>query len=480
MKIAGTNSLTLFKFQSNIDDEIKRVARENLFESLGLEKPTKKEIQKFDIPSVPKVGDFMFFPFRHLSATIVGGGSYKATDFSNAAVLKRSVSLLSRKPAYLNHNQAAGKDIGTIGDAEWSNAYTHPTFGKIPGGIEAPFIIDSILYPDLCRKLSSPVSSIDAASVTVFFEWEASHEFESNYDFYYHLGEMKDDDMVRRIVTNIIDYAESSLCFLGADPYARMLDEKGKLVSIDRAAAFTKSKFSDLPELQKWDPQRSYYLFDCLDSEKFLHLSKTSQSFNKSEPEKNIIMDEILILLAAQFGISIEQLKAGSFKKADLDKFTIKPAVEFAKLKSEEDYNKIVLEKKTAEDKVVSLTADLDKVKTEKTALEADKTKNTPFIKVGQDMLTASRAEAKRLYGIFSKGKPEKALEDELETETDFAKLDAKISAYGGAALSSYTAKCEKCGNTELTFRSSKQTEGGGTTEKESNSFEDTIYALPQ
>lgn len=476
MKAEGKGKLLLFKIQSGIDIHLQQLSVARLFKSMSLEMPEKKGIQSFDIPIIPKKEDFMLFPFRQLSATIVGGGSWKATDFSNEAVLKKSTNLMRGVPAYLNHVQLVMKEIGNIGDPEWTPAYKNDKGDLIPSGIDAPFVIDSLLQPELCRKLSSPVSPINSCSVTVVFDWEASHDFEREGDFYWHIGEMIDDgkgtEMVRRIATKIIAYEESSLVWLGADPYAKMLDSTGQVVNIDRASAFAKHKLAQDPDQSKYDPTAKFWVFDCLDSEKFLHLSKSSTEFIEPKTEKTHHMnEELLQFLSAGFGIKIEDLKAGKFDKASADKFKIVASDSFSKMKSVEDFEKEVQAKTKAEGELATTKTELTKVQGEKTAIEQEKTKLEPMAKIGTDVLKAGKDEAKRLYGIFSKQKPEKTILDEIEAEIDFLKLEKKIEMFGGQAISQFGGSCSKCGNKDIKFRSSvpKEGEEGGNEEESFN-----------
>lgn len=467
-KAEGKGKLCLFNIQGEVERQLQIAARERLFESLGLAKPEKKTLQRFDIPIIPKQGDFMLFPFRQLSATIVGAGTYKATDFSKDNVLKRSTPLLMGRPAYLNHMQIVGKEVGTIGDPEWSGGYKNSKGEPVPAGIEAPFVIDSVLEPELCRKMSSPISPIDSCSVTVIFEWEASHEFERDGDFYWHLGETIDDEMVRRIATKIIAYEESSLVWLGADPFAKMLDDKGQVINIDKAGAFAKHKLADNPDQAKYDPERKFYVFDCLDSEKFLHLSKSIAKFIEPKTENVINMnEELLAFLAAKFGCTVEELKTGKFDKAKAEKFTIVAADSFAKMKTSEDFEKEVQAKAAAETKITTLTSEVETLKADKTKLEGEKASLAPMATVGTNVLTAAKDEAKRIYGIFSKGKPDATITAEIEGETDFTKLEKKIEMWGGKAVSEFGGSCAKCGHKEIKFRNSVPKEGGEGGEKE-------------
>jgi hypothetical protein len=457
-KTGGTGSLTLFNVQGDVEKEIRVLSTERMLQKLGLSKPEKKTVQSFDVPLVPVQEDFFLFPFRQLSATTVGGGSYKATDFSRDGVLKRSTSKLNGKPAYLNHNQSVGQEVGVIGECEYVASYKHNGI-VIPAGVEGPFMIDSKLNPDLVRKMSSPISPIQCCSVSVIFEWEASHEFEREGDFYWHLGEIIDDEMVRRVAVDIVDYAESSLVWLGADPYARMLDDKGKVVSIDRSAAFTKNKFSDEPDNRKYESSARYFVFDCLDQEKFLHLSTSSEKFSKNpKPEKEIPMkEEVIIFFAAMFGTTPEKLKSGEFTKADAEKFTVKPTAEFAKMKSEDDFKKVSDELTLLKTEKANLETEKNNLTTEKANLATEKAKLEPLSKVGSSVLANAKAEAKRLYGIFSKGKEDAAIVAELENEADLDKLDSKIKMFGGHSVTEYGATCSECGSTKVNFRQSKQ-----------------------
>lgn len=449
MKAEGKGSLTLFNVQSETERLIRDAAAIRLMGKLGMEVPKdRKMVQNFEMPLIPKQEDYYLFPFRHLSATTVGGGTWKATDFSKGNILKKSTPLLAGKPAYLNHVQAVGKAVGVVGETEWVAQYKNQNGDIIPGGIEAPFVIDSVLHPELVRQMSAPVSPVHSASVTVVFAWEASHDFEHDGDFYWHIGEMVDDEMVRRIVTEIVAYDESSLVWMGADPYAKSLNDKGEVVNIDRAAAFAKHKLSDDPDKATWSPTKRYYLFDCLDSEKLLHLNKSSIDYQKPKPENDYTMnEELLQFLAAFFATTPEKIKKGEFTKADAEKVVTVEALATLRTNSE-NFTKVSAEKATLDTKVVELEKTVGTLKAE---VESAK----PKISLADDVMKRSKEEAKRVYGIFAGGKPEKTIEDEIESEVSLEKLEAKIKMFGGKVVTEFGASCTKCGSKEVSFRSS-------------------------
>ena len=182
---------------------------------------------------VPKEEDFIRVPFRLISATIVGGGTWKATDFSNAAVLKKSTKMLEGKPLYKDHETDIDNWVGFVEGVKWSESSVD-TAAKVnvPAGIDGIVVVDAKTNPKVARGLL--MGTIFSNSVTVEFNWEMSHEFENEYDFQRNIGTLgKDGKMVRRVVTQVNAYHESSLVWLGADPFAKMIEQDGTLRQID-------------------------------------------------------------------------------------------------------------------------------------------------------------------------------------------------------------------------------------------------------
>ena len=146
-----------------------------------------------EISPLVEDGDIHSFLFRQLSATIVGGGSWKATDFSDEKMLKKGMRMLENKPIYLNHDMYVGNEVGYVGKPKWTAAYKNSQGKDIPAGIDASMNVDGVLYPEIVRKLSGSVPLIKSSSVTVLFKWEASHEFASEWDFYSAIGSTAND-----------------------------------------------------------------------------------------------------------------------------------------------------------------------------------------------------------------------------------------------------------------------------------------------
>lgn len=390
--------------------------------------PTKQAL-------IPKPEDFMLFPFRLISATIVGGGTWKATDFSNEKVLKKSVPMLSNKPAYKNHDLRIGSDIGSIGTCEWVSASE-----KVPGGIDGPYVIDSVLNGDLCRKMLSPTSPIQSSSVTVMFDWEASHEFENENDFYWHLGEMVDGSMVRRIVTNISDYVESSLVYLGADPYAKMKDKEGNYINIDRSSILSNSKFDDDILKDYYQSEKKYIIINSFVKENLLDLRKGFLLEDKNPTLELDIMFKTE--LAKHLNISEEELTIEKIKS-----FSFLPASEVETLKGK--VTTLEASAITKETEVATLTASVETLTTERDSFKAN-------AELGVSYIARLRKEAKESYSKTVGGKPVAAIEAEIEACADIATLEAKISMFHGKLITDFKCTCEACGSDKVSFRSSE------------------------
>lgn len=178
--------------------------------------------------------DYYETPFRLLSATIVGANTWKATDFTNEAVLRASVDMLKGKPVYTEHWMYTGNWAGVVRDTVWTNSFIQDGT-RIPGGIDGILAIDTTIKRNEELAKGINVGAITSNSVTIEFEWEKSHEME-DYMFYNSIGDEIDGEMVRRVVTKILGYHETSLVGLGADPFAKRIDANGNLVNIDKTA----------------------------------------------------------------------------------------------------------------------------------------------------------------------------------------------------------------------------------------------------
>lgn len=434
--------------------------------------------------AVPKQEDFLPFWFRHISATIVGGYTWKATEFPEK-VLKKSTPMLSLKPVFVNHDLQVSNIIAGIGQTKWTNGFKSSDGVKVPPGIDAPIWVDGRLHPDICRKLAAfPVPHIQSVSVTVTYEWEPSHVFEDregNEDtwlFESRIGQMVDGEMVRRVATEILEYYETSLVWAGADPFAKILNEKGEPINIEKSAIIGMQKFSDDPLVSLYKEQNRYFVNDScfsiikkidLQREVIGKITKTenfSQTPKRNETNsKTLKMDELINFLAEKLNVKPEEVTTEL-----LEKYSLVPVddhnslVNLKKAAGDiEKFKALKTAKETAESEVETLKADKTKLEGEKTTLETEKTENASLVTFATERLKAAKDEALRLLKLSKKGEePDKSivsLIERAETEKDFNSLNGMILQYGGKAFDTFEGKCNECGSLNIGFRSSAQTD---------------------
>lgn len=407
----------------------------------------------------PKEADFFYFPFRHLSKTIVGAGTWKATDFSEGNVLKEAMGLLAGVPACKDHWQ--GDIIGVVGKTMWNDGYSLPNGTQIPAGIDAPFIIDSKLHPDLVRQLNSPSDKnpLQCASVSVYFDYVASHEFENEWMFERALGTIVNGEMVRRIVTKITGFNESSLVFKGADKFARKIDENGKIEKMPYSEAST---IEEDKLYQLYKDTKEFYIYESL---------PVALNFGAAEPasattDNQKVIDGLLAQIAT-FSENETALKAElkdlQNAKTEYDELKAKFLTcegEFALLKTQAEV--LTKEKATlqgvyseAQSKIAGFQTQL--IEAQNKIAELQK-----FVAPTQAILEAKREEAKRLYliEVVAKGiesKPDDQVLNEI-SNADLSKVDLLLKIYGGRVAETFGVVCNDCGSHKVSYKSAVET----------------------
>lgn len=401
----------------------------------------------------PKDEDFIRVPFRMLSATIVGADSYKCTDFSNEAVLKASVSKLIGKPAYKDHDcYTIDNVIGVVETAKWTPATSDGNGNLIAAGIDGVFKINAAKNTDIALSLLSDPPEIQSCSVTVDFEWEPSHKIVDPISqevderwFRWNVGEIgPDGKMIRRICTNILDYYECSLVFLGADPYAKILGVDGKPINIDRTGIVASMKsdkengFAQFKEFISGEEKKMYALLDFSATPPTNTSNNIEMSYVKllaqlsGIPEKDLTEDKA----KAHFESIIAE--AGKVAKLEADKGILETTVQ--NLKGE---------KTQLESEKATLATDKENLTQELSALKPD-------AEFGKNVLAAKRTECARLYKISAKGK-EDANIIKLINESNRETLESLLKQYGGKLTEEFGGSCKSCGSTDISFRSSTE-----------------------
>lgn len=443
-----------------------------------------KDLQAQDI--VPKPEDFIEVPFRLLSATTVGAGTWKATDFSDEQMLKKSMEFLIGKPMYKDHETDLDNWIGLVRGVSWEKSKEQNGV-KVPAGINGLVAIDAKTNPKTARGVL--LGSIFSNSVTVEFKWEQSHEFENEWDFYDNIGQMgKDGKMVRRVVKEITNYHESSLVWLGADPFAKAITENGELKNIDYGSVYEYSKTSYSKtkrvgdrELSKEEVKellqsnRKYTVSFAMD-EKILPLVKIGEI--KENKNDFVNMDKFIQAFIAKFGKQlgitdekpneeqlISYLKELQLAKKDEESEKAKELItKVTELMKATDENATDLEQFLKENHFIQATKLAEYEAVSKQVSELNKqvetlTQEAQTLKkdaeVGIKYRSAKKEEAIRLYkATVGVDNVQQAVIDLFNKAEDEA-IDGLLAQYTKGATEKFSGTCADCGSHNFKFQSS-------------------------
>lgn len=488
-------------------------------ESFGWSSDSNKFFPALDIKNdvVPKPEDFIDVPFRLISATIVAGGTWRATDFSKGSVLRDSFQKLEGKPVYKDHDTDIDNWVGVVRNPKWTEAFTDKDGVKIPAGIDGILQIDAKTNPKIARGVLS--GGIFSNSVTVDFDWIPSHDIDNQYEFENLVGTYASDGrMITREVVQVHDYYESSLCWLGADPYAKLIDKEGNLVNVDLTSTYDQENENVRNGYKK---EGKYSISLSLDKNA-LPLSKMKNSNSNNSKS----MEEVLKALRAQLGLSadaeitpamvLELKKVGAEEAA-----TAKKAENFSKLTKiqkvslssdattpiveenaeevkdniqeeivavgKEDFSKLqtafklmaelkVDGKEVTKDsfaklteeagKVAGLTTQIETLKTEKQNAEDALAKEKPMADEGRAYIQMKKDEAIRLYKVNAGTAASEAVVELFKNAQPEA-LEGLLALHTKGATAKFSGRCKKCGSEEFEFKSSLGTGEGGSNVEE-------------
>lgn len=448
--LGGGHSIILSHKPSNITPEM-------VDKKASLEKKSTQSFGLFDnstpnyatyYPEVtaedlkPKDEEFIYPVFRMLSEATVHK-QHNPIDFSRNNVLKNSMAKLKGQTVNIDHETALGNAIGSVMDVFWQKAYTTSDGIEVPAGINATLKIDGKSNPRIARGILMDPPSIHSNSVTVRFKWEQSHPDMDQNEFYEKLGTFDaKGNQVMRVVTEIVSYHETSLVAHGADPFAQIINDDGKInnpkyadaiynFSADSGKVFKGTKYFELD-----------YKNDIISNSSIPNNLNNQTNNNQNQ----ILMKEKLQLLAAVIGLTgTDTLTEENFSE-----------VIEAKFKGLSDQLIAAnAAKETAEGKVNELT-------TANQSLTAEVERLKPLGTAGEAALTASRNEAVRLYKLAVGEDKADANLLKLMNEADLTTADSFKTTYQEQVDAKFEAKCQKCGSTEVNRMSAKNEGGAG------------------
>ena len=262
----------------------------------------------------PNSDEFIEPVFRLLSSTIVSK-NWNPTDFGQPGVLKASMKLLLGQTVNCDHSTDIGNAIGSVSQVMWQEAYKDGNF-VIPAGINGVLKIDGKANPRIARGILMDPPSIHSNSVTVQFKWEKSHPGMDDRDFWNKLGTYDEKgNMIRKVVTEVVRYLETSLVSHGADSFAQKIGEDGKIINPE----FAKRTWTSFAEYQE-DTKKAYYFTDFKDDFKsFQESNDTPENninpLNTNKKESTMTLAEFLESL---YGDNMLSLAEGQEKTAEV------------------------------------------------------------------------------------------------------------------------------------------------------------------
>lgn len=391
----------------------------------------------------PKADEFIEPMFRLLSATIVSK-NWNPTDFGAGGVLKASMGLLLGQTVNVDHSTEIGNAIGSVSKVAWQEAYKDGNI-FIPAGINGVLKIDGKANPRIARGILMEPPSIHSNSVTVQFKWDKSHPELSDNDFYEKLGTYDSKgQMIRRMVTEIIRYHETSLVSHGADPYAQKITADGKLNN-PIFANRTWNSYSEYVESKD-----KIYVFEDY---KQLNTDDTQANINKEgEPQnnKNNMDKELLALLESLFGEGLLTLAEGQEVSQENVQAAIRALVE--------SNNNNASQVTSLTEQVTNLTTERNQLQETVNSLNTKVAGLELAAKVGNDYIASLRDEAVETYNKLMGDKADQNIINMFRAETTSPETIKSLTAeYTKQLNEKFPMRCSACGSHDISRASSVQ-----------------------
>lgn len=369
----------------------------------------------------PKDDEFIYPVFRLLSEVIVHK-SWNPIDFAKNGVLRESLRMLVGQTINIDHETAIGNAVGAVQSTEWQESYLAKGGVKVPAGINGRFKIDGKSNPRIARGILMDPPSIHSNSVTVAFEWEKSHPNMPDNEFYSGLGKYgPDKELIRRVVTKVRDYRETSLVGAGADPFARIIKDGEILDPRKSSRAYNSASGFKI--------QSNLFLFSYKND--VISNSQTEEDVetipdpsNNNKPE--IAMQKTIAILASLLGLTTEQLQASD----DAASISLNQVVA--------ELNNLRALKGTQEAELARLNGLI-----------------TPLQKFKNDQMKLAIDEVKRLYVLTNPTGDNSVMMAAID-KYDFETAQASIKNLTALADEKFPVTCKDCGGHDVSRASSK------------------------
>lgn len=407
----------------------------------------------------PKDEEFIEPMFRLLSETIVSK-NWNPTDFSQKGVLKASMKMLLGQTVNCDHETNIGNAIGAVSQVMWQESYKDGSF-TIPAGINGILKIDGKANPRIARGILMEPPSIHSNSVTVQFKWDKSHPQMEDNEFYQKLGTYDSKGvMVRRIVTEIVRYLETSLVSHGADSFAQKIGSDGKIIN----PTFAKRTWASYEEYRD-DKSKQYFFTDYKsDLTSYQEKDDTQGSFNDNDAkdnqsnEKNS-MNELQKFLESLFGDNLLTLEEGK----EMNQETVVACIQ-----------SLVSSRNELQTSVDNLTTEKNSLTEQVTNLNAEVANLKEMATVGKNHIASLREDAVATYKKLMGDNADETIVTMLNAETTgITTLVSLTKDYQARLEEKFPLTCSKCGSKDVNRASSvteddiqgkKTTDGADTT----------------
>lgn len=387
----------------------------------------------------PKDEEFIEPMFRLLSETIVSK-NWNPTDFGQNGVLKASMKMLLGQTVNCDHETNIGNAIGAVSQVMWQESYKDGHF-TIPAGINGILKIDGKANPRIARGILMEPPSIHSNSVTVQFKWDKSHPTMEESEFYQKLGTYDSKgEMVRRIVTEIVRYMETSLVSHGADSFAQKIGSDGKIVN----PTFARRTWSSYEEYRD-DKSKQYFFTDYKSDLSSFQENDTRDSFNDNDAKDNHSnennMNEFEKFLESLFGDNLLTLEEGK----EMNQETVVACIQ-----------NLVSSRNTLQTSVDNLTTEKTSLTEQISNLNAEVANLKEMATVGKNHIASLRENAVETYKKLMGENADETIVTMLNAETTgITTLVSLTKDYQARLEEKFPLTCSKCGSKDVNRASS-------------------------
>jgi hypothetical protein len=387
----------------------------------------------------PKDEEFIEPMFRLLSETIVSK-NWNPTDFGQNGVLKASMKMLLGQTVNCDHETNIGNAIGAVSQVMWQESYKDGHF-TIPAGINGILKIDGKANPRIARGILMEPPSIHSNSVTVQFKWDKSHPQMEDNEFYQKLGTYDSKGvMVRRIVTEIVRYLETSLVSHGADSFAQKIGSDGKIIN----PTFAKRTWASYEEYRD-DKSKQYFFTDYKSDLSSFQENDTRDSFNDNDAKDNHSnennMNELEKFLESLFGDNMLTLEEGK----EMNQETVVACIQ-----------NLVSSRNTLQTSVDNLTTEKTSLTEQISNLNAEVANLKEMATVGKNHIASLRENAVETYKKLMGENADETIVTMLNAETTgITTLVSLTKDYQARLEEKFPLTCSKCGSKDVNRASS-------------------------